>query len=188
METNIYFIRHCESDTNIKEDRIRPLTGLGLERSKDIGLYLEDKNIGIIYSSPYKRTIDTVDYFSSISGLGINEVEDFRERKISDGWIDDFDNFSRRQWEDFDYSLEYGESLREVQERNIRSLENILDVDRGKNIVISTHGTALSTILNYYDGRFTFKDFDDIKTIMPFIVHMKFEGDRYMSREIIYID
>jgi len=30
----------------------------------------------------------------------------------------------------------------------------------GKNIVIGTHGTALSTIINYYDSTYGYDDFE----------------------------
>ena len=41
-----------------------------------------------------------------------------------------------------------GESLRSVQERNIAALTDILTAERDKTVVVGTHGTALSTILN----------------------------------------
>jgi len=33
----------------------------------------------------------------------------------------------------------------------------------GKNIVIGTHGTALSTIINYYDSTYGYDDFERMK-------------------------
>ncbi|MFA5524641.1 MAG: hypothetical protein WDA24_09830 [Tissierellales bacterium] len=46
-----------------------------------------------------------------------------------------------------------------------------------EKIVISTHGTALSTIINYYDKDFNYSEFERIKHLMPHIVYIGFEGN-----------
>jgi 2,3-bisphosphoglycerate-dependent phosphoglycerate mutase len=79
------------------------------------------------------------------------------------------------QWNDFDYKLERGESLKEVQERNIAELNRLLQQHENATLVIGTHGTALSTIRNYYDDQFGLQQFLDIVDIMPYIVKMMFE-------------
>ena len=59
----------------------------------------------------------------------------------------------------------------------------------GKTIVIGTHGTALSTILNYYNRDFGVKDFLRIVNWMPYIIEMKFEGNRLLGiSELSYVD
>ena len=45
----------------------------------------------------------------------------------------------------------------------------------GKNIVIGSHGTALSTVFNYYDHSFGYEDFDKIRFVMPWIVEFDFD-------------
>lgn len=47
----------------------------------------------------------------------IDIIEDFRERRVDSEWIEDFNAFCRKQWEDFSYKLSDGETLSEVQER-----------------------------------------------------------------------
>ncbi len=44
---------------------------------------------------------------------------------------------------------EGGESIAMVQNRNIEVLNEILSDNMDKDIALGTHGTALSTILNY---------------------------------------
>ena len=46
---------------------------------------------------------------------------------------------------------------------------------QGKNIIIGSHGTALSTIINYYDNAFGYEDFAKIKSKMPWIVEFEFD-------------
>ncbi len=43
------------------------------------------------------------------------------------------------------------------------------------NIVIGTHGTALSTIVRYFDSSFGYNEFNQIKNLMPWIVMISFD-------------
>lgn len=56
----IYFVRHGESDNMIKEDLIRPLTKDGEKKSLALIEVFRNRRIKKIYSSPYKRSVDTV--------------------------------------------------------------------------------------------------------------------------------
>lgn len=68
-----------------------------------------------------------------------------------------------------------GECLQEVQTRNILALQQVIKKYAGKNIVVGSHGTALSTIINYFDNSFGYSDFDKIKNVMPWIVEFVFD-------------
>lgn len=184
--TKIYFVRHAKPDFKVKEDLIRPLTQEGVDDCKKVTKFLLDKNITRIFSSPYKRSIDTIKGFADIVDLDINIIEDFRERKINDIWIEDFNQFATEQWNNFDYKLSNGESLREVQKRNISALQNI--ISENENIVIGTHGTALSTIINYYDDSFKYDEFKRIKNFMPFIVCITLDGKVFKKIEEFIVD
>lgn len=186
MMTKIYFVRHAEPDIKIKDDMARPLTERGIIDSIKIKNYLENKSISRIYSSPFKRAVDTIKSFADLIGLEIRLVYDLRERNIGT-WIDDFTNFAMRQWEDFGYKLEGGENLKEVQVRNINALYEILEKNRGENIVVGTHGTALSTIIKYFNPNFGYEDFERIRPIMPYIIRFEFDGAEFVSmKELKY--
>ncbi|HZJ82770.1 MAG TPA: histidine phosphatase family protein [Clostridia bacterium] len=181
--TNLYFVRHAKPDFSIKDDLTRPLTEDGKWDCKQVTGFLLKRNITKVFSSPFKRAIDTIKDFSDLSGLEINIIEDFRERKVADIWIEDFDVFAEKQWDDFHYKISGGESLNEVQQRNIRALKYILKENNNENIVIGTHGTALSTIINYYDKNFGYSQFKRIKNLMPFIVGISFNGENVIEIE-----
>lgn len=70
-----------------------------------------------------------------------------------------------------------------VQERNIDALQKILLTCAGQNIVIGGHGTALSTIINFYDSAFGYEDFIRMRSKAPWIVHFTFDGTRCISIE-----
>lgn len=173
--TTVYFIRHAEPNYDNHDDPSRELSDKGLRDRKLVTKFLSDKQIDVIVSSPYKRAVDTVADFADLAKLEVKMAADFRERKVGNEWIPDFNTFSKKQWEDFDYKLSDGESLNEVQRRNIRALHGVLREFSGKTIVIGSHGTALSTIINYYDKTFGYSAFKRIQNLMPWAVEFMFE-------------
>ena len=174
--TTVYFVRHAQPNYDNHDDMMRELTAKGLEDRKLVTKFLSDKNVDIVLSSPFHRSVDTVRHFADLKGLEIGIVEDFRERRIDSVWIEDFNGFCKKQWEDFSYKLSDGESLAEVQERNIAALNKVLTEYAGKTIVVGSHGTALSTIVNYYDKSFGHAEFEKIRGLMPWVVKFTFEG------------
>ncbi len=88
----------------------------------------------------------------------------------------------RKRWADFDWHEPGGETLRSVQERNIAALTDILTAERDRTVVIGTHGTALSTILNCYDPGYDCDSFLRIIDWMPFVVELDFEGTRFLGK------
>jgi len=101
---------------------------------------------------------------------------DFRERKVGDGWLEDFTAFAMRQWSDFDFALEHGESLRQVQQRNVSAVERALAAYPEQTIVVGSHGTALSSLVEYYSPGFGYAGFDRIRNVMPWVVRFTFDG------------
>ena len=173
--TTVYFIRHAESDLSVRDECSRPLTEKGLNDRALVTEFLSDKNIDVILSSPYKRAMNTIHDFADRINLPIRIIDDFRERKVDTFWNDDFWSFSEKQWADFSYKMPGGECLAEVQERNIAALNRAIEQYRDKNIAVGTHGTALSTIINYYDPSYNFDNFMAMVNIMPWAVIMDFD-------------
>lgn len=174
--TTIYFVRHAQPNYENHDDMLRELTAKGLEDRKLVTRFLADKNVDVVLSSPFHRSIDTVRHFADSKGLEIGIIDDFRERRIDSVWIEDFNCFCKKQWEDYTYKLSDGECLAEVQERNISALNQVLKDYAGKTIVVGSHGTALSTIVNYYDNSFGHAEFEKIRVLMPWVVEFSFDG------------
>jgi len=193
--TTLYFIRHATPDRTIGVDATHPLSEKG---QRDVALvtdYLQDKSINTVLSSPFKRSYDTVAGFAKAAGLPIEVIEDFRERKVSDakviGGVIDYTNeefvaYAKKCFEDFSYKLPGGECLTEVQARNIAALEEVLTRYEGKNIVVGTHGTALSTIILFYDPSYTFKEWMSMP--MPWVAKMTFKGKTFIAIEKVNIE
>lgn len=98
-----------------------------------------------------------------------------------------FSGFIRSQWEDFSYHILDGECLADVQERNISALKRLLEKYDGKTIAVSTHGTALSTMINYFYPDYNFDSFMRILDFMPYVVRMEIDGDKCLSYEEVLI-
>lgn len=185
--TKVYFVRHAQSDWRSGSDRERGLTAEALEDRKVVLDFLRDKPVDAFWCSPYRRSLDTIREAAEFFALPIHTDERLREREAAPGGNNR--ELFRRRWADFDWHEPGGESLRSVQERNVAALTEILEQNRDKTIVIGTHGTALSTILNYYDPAYDCDAFLRVIDWMPFVVELDFEGTRFLAKtEHVHIE
>ncbi len=174
METTLFFVRHARPDVSVRDEATRPLTPDGAEAAERVADFFAGAGISAVWSSPYLRAVDTVRPLALRQGLTVRTDEGFRERKVENGWIDDFRAFSRKQWSDFTFKLDGGECLREVQQRNLAAIGRVLAAHPGERVLIGSHGTALSTIVNHYRPDFGYDAFWTIIDRMPWIVRFRF--------------
>lgn len=184
--TTIYFVRHAEPvrDRTLYNTGEFPLPEKGLKDTRFVTEFLSDKNIDVMYSSPYKRAVDTIIPFASSVNKDVLTREDFSERQHK--FMPDFWEFIEMQWNDFEYKVE-GESLQDVQKRNISELQNVIGRHSGQNVVIGTHGGALSTIIKFYNPDWSFDDYKNSADKMPWIVKMIFSQSDFISMEMFDI-
>ena len=179
--TNIFFVRHAQPDESWLDDRTKPLTSQGLEDREKVSDILLNYSIDVFISSPYKRSIDTMADCAQKLNMDIHTDERLRERKR--GKTDDIEELLNKLWGDFRFFEESGESLSSVQTRNIQALREVLESYPNKNIVIGTHGTALTMILNYYDSSFGREGHKSIYLCMPYIIRCAFDNQELVERE-----
>lgn len=183
--TSIYFVRHAQPDFSWSDDLTRPLTAEGMKDSEQVYEFLKDVRLDYAISSPYKRSFDTIKHCAEGHNLSIETDKRFREREkgVNSNNLGMF----QKRWADFDYHEENGESLNMVQKRNIEGLLELLDRHRNENILFGTHGTALSTILNYFDRSYSCDDFLRMIDFMPYIIRLDFEGKVCVGKEELLI-
>jgi len=162
------------------EDRTRPLTKEGKKDSAIVLEFLKDKKIDVFYCSPYKRSMDTIADTATFFGKEIITDERLREREKGQGG--NRHGMYQKRWADHNYHEEGGESIAMVQNRNMEALHMILSDNPNKVIVVGTHGTALSTILHFYDNSFGCDDFLRIIDWMPYIIELDFEGNKLVGK------
>ena len=183
--TSIYFVRHAEPDHFWEDDRTRPLTEEGKEDSKQVTVFFRDVRIDSFISSPYVRSFDTIKGSAAEKGLPITTDERLIERR--NGPQSNVYGMYQKRWSDFSFVEEGGESIGTVQKRNIEAVFDILRDHDGENVVVGTHGTALSTIQNYFNPSYGCDDFLRMIDFMPYILRMDFEETRFVGKEELLI-
>jgi probable phosphoglycerate mutase len=149
--TTIYLIRHSESlkSNNKSINEEIPLSDRGAEIAKNLSDLNEFKNIDLIYSSEYKRAISTAKYIAFNNNLPINITSKLNERKLGD--INSVPKtFWLTQLEDENAKTNGGESRKEVCERMLLLIEELLNDNKTKKIVLVTHATAITFLLMYW--------------------------------------
>ena len=183
--TNIYFVRHAQPQYSCEDASLRPLTEEGIKDTAKVVEAMKDIHLDYAVSSPYKRSYDTIKGAADDHGLKI-ELDDRLHERIRGENGNNREMFQRR-WSDFSFCEEGGESLGSVTERNMAAVHDMLRAHEGENIMVGTHGTALSTILNYYDSTFGVEGFLRIINYMPYIIRLGFEGMKLVDKEEILI-
>jgi Fructose-2,6-bisphosphatase len=182
---HIYFVRHAQPDFKWKNDRSRPLTEAGHEDSKQVTQTLKNIPLDYAISSPYLRSMETIRECATDHGLSVITDDRLRERVAGHGG--NTHDGIRKRWSDFDYHEEGGESIGMVQSRNVEAIQELLHNHQGESIIIGTHGTALSSILNYFDPTFQCDSFFRIIDFMPYIIRLDFEGIECVGKEELLI-
>lgn len=145
--TTIYLIRHSIpiKDKTIEQINI-PLSKEGKELIHKITKNFFNKNIDKIYSSSYKRAIETAIEIAKINNKRITINNDFNERNLGtdknvkeDFWLAQLYNENAKPTN--------GESRKEVKIRMLNALNNILNEHKDKNILIVSHATAITFLL-----------------------------------------
>lgn len=166
MSTFVYMVRHGESPKE-GNDRARGLTEKGYFDAKRVTNILKDKEIDVVVSSPYIRSILTVEQLAQRIGEEVLVFEDLKERIFSSGNNRVSDKelvpLLERSFSESNFSLEGGES----------------NAFRDKKIVIGTHGAVMTLIMGYFDSTY---DLDFLHSISkPDIYRMEFNEQELVN-------
>jgi len=185
MNTNIYLVRHAQSAYTTDELN-RPLSEKGLKDAERITEILLGENINYVFSSPYKRAIQTVEGAAKKAKTEVIIKEGFRERRIAEEPVEDFDNAMTKLWTNYNFSLNGGESNFQAQKRGVKSINKILNEYKGNNIVIGTHGNIMVLIMNYFDRKYDYEFWKNLT--MPDIYKLSFQDNKFIQAERIWSD
>lgn len=158
---NIYLIRHAQSIGNI-ENRLTgrtdyPLTLEGKKQAENLTQNLKNIKFFKIYSSPYKRTCDTVKQLAKL-----NHIKIILDEKFSEMYFGVYDGV---KWEKVNrenphihikhmetneiMDIPEQESTEQVAERMYKRISEIVQEkeNNNKNILIASHGVAIEAFL-----------------------------------------
>lgn len=107
-----------------------------------------------------------------------NIVSSKKHRCDAHSWKSNPERWKATEWES-----DWGEFIQDVKKRNDEVLMDVLDKYEGHNIVIGTHGTSLSTILDYLSPEYGYDDFIRMMDWMPNIVEIVFD-----KRDVVEIN
>ena len=169
--TTVYLIRHSQPmrdhiGTNYSNDsdQVRNekniLTPEGETLAKELSMRDELQKIDILYTSNYVRAMSTAKYIAFNNDIELNIDERLGERKFGVEANDLPKGYFLKQWTDFDYKETNGESINDTRTRITEVINEIVDNNKGKNICIVSHGTALSSyLLNHFELRIQNEEF-----------------------------
>ena len=161
--TNIYLTRHGKTLWNL-EKRLQgsgdsELTEEGINQAIELGEEISKMDIDVIYTSPIKRAYRTAKEIKA--NLNINVVSDDRLKEINFGEYEGSTEeellelgLGKEIAEIFNGNMKVqapgGESLAELYNRVKDFLDELLVLEKDKNILIVTHGTTLKAIVTYF--------------------------------------
>ena len=168
-----YFVRHGEIESNIKKVYAgwsdEALTTKGIRQAKEAAEELSDLEIGSIYTSPLKRTVQTAEIIGgflkkqpileeSFKELKLGKWEGRSEKEVQRDFPDEWQMWNTRPAE---LILEGRESLQELLERVLGGIVKISEREVDGSVLVVTH-VAIIRVLMLYTQK---KDLNLYKTV-----------------------
>ncbi|MGI2297787.1 histidine phosphatase family protein [Paenibacillus sp. GXUN7292] len=111
----------------------------------------------------------------------INIKEDLRERAIGNFAPMTFKEAKHQVFKDFHFSFPGGESSTEAQKRAVNVITSIIESNKGRKIVIGTHGDIMTLMLNHFDNRYGYSFWES--TSMPDIYKLTLDANKLIAVE-----
>lgn len=152
-------VRHAESvppGPGFEDEFTRPLSPNGLEQAERLADELAEWSPAQLVSSPYRRAIQTLEPYAKRAGRAIAIEPEFREHRMAPTSLTNWREVLRRQWQDFSFALEGGESMAESQARGLAVVTRL--AQEPGVCAIAGHGTTMSLVLHAVTGAFGFTE------------------------------
>lgn len=155
--TLIYLVRHAQCIGNV-EKRLTgyhdyELTEEGKIQAQNLAEYLRDVKFDCIFSSPFKRTVNTVQPIAEMQGLEIEIYRDLSEMNFGsyDGYtweeVDKLDKTILHNSQKEIMGIPKQEKTEHVQERMMSVIKNLAEENLNKTILICSHGISIEAFL-----------------------------------------
>jgi probable phosphoglycerate mutase len=163
----IYYVRHGESESNLKEifsggiDNPN-LTKKGREQAAAAGKTLKDKGIQLVVSSPLIRARDTAEIIAGEIGYDKNKIV-FNDLLIERtfGYYESKPHALRAEHESSGKVEDVGESMPDLHARIKKALEWIRTL-KEETILVVSHG-GVGRMVRIIDGELSHEDFYEVK-------------------------
>jgi len=174
MITKIIFVRHGEAEGNFERvfhgQTDSKLTEKGHKQAKKAAQRLENEEIDVIYSSPLKRAFETAKYIAddknikdiitndNLMEINGGEWENIKWDDLPQKWPEEYNNW---EYHPHLHCMPAGESMKQVYNRIVSTVSEIVNDNKGRNICIVTHGTVLRALMCHIQN----KPFEDLITV-----------------------
>ncbi|MCH7322740.1 histidine phosphatase family protein [Solibacillus sp. MA9] len=187
MSTVVYMVRHGESPKEGNE-RTRGLTEKGYLDAQRVTDIFKDEKIDAVVSSPYIRSILTVEKIAQQIGQEVLVLEDLKEmvfssknKRLAD---EELIQILEKSFFDSNFSLDGGESNADCQKRAIKVLKELLDTLKNKKVVIGTHGAIMTLMMGYFDSSYDLNFL--YSTSKPDIYRMEFNEQELLNVQRVW--
>ena len=155
----LYFVRHGQSEVQEKglhQSAEARLSKIGRQQAKTVVKRLQDKNIELIFSSPFPRSKETAE----IIAKKLDKKVEIREELRESAWPSEMVGLHhstlksekiRKELEnnvnDPDYKFSDEESYNELKERSEKFLSRLIDEHKDQNVLCVSHGLIQKVIV-----------------------------------------
>lgn len=157
---DLLLVRHAEpvapwTDGYAEDDR--PLTDAGRRRAQELADEFDAIGLSAVYSSPYRRAVETVEPIARRHDLEVQLLPDLRERLLSPAPLPNWREHLERAWGEPGYALAGGESGVAAQRRAVAVLDLLRSrhADGGR-VLAGSHGNLISLILQALEPQVDF--------------------------------
>lgn len=164
MKTRLCIVRHGETAWNA-EHRVQgqldvPLNAIGQAQALAASNVLSREKFDAIYSSDLTRARQTALLTASRFSMDIIQEKELRERhygiferltyaEVKVLYPEDYARFAAR---DPEYAFRTGERLQDFYDRSIAAIARIADREKGRTILVFTHGGVLDMLYRHITG------------------------------------
>ena len=199
--TRVILARHGETIWNrerkFQGNKNSDLTETGISQAAETGRLLKNVHIDSVYSSPLKRAYNTAEIISGKRNLDIIKRENLREiflgpwegktmEQIEISYPEEYEYF----WKKPDkFSISGAETFYELQKRIVAEINNIINENIGKTVLIVSHWIAIKTAAAYYKSI----DIESLNCLFnlpngKFLVMIKGKESILLTDEISYLE
>ena len=140
-------VRHARSvrpTADGPDEFTRPLTAEGLRQADDLVAVLTRQRPTAVWSSPYRRAIQTVQPTADALGLPVHTHPELREWDDGLAYTDDWAPHYAHSWADPSSARPAGESLEQLRTRAVDTLRTLAHRNRGHVGLVAGHGTFIA--------------------------------------------
>ncbi len=175
--TILYLVRHGETGGNF-EGRFQgitdnPLNEAGIRQAQMLGMALSLSQVNVLYTSPLLRARQTAEIIAQMHGLQkLTPIVEPGLIELNGGKLEGqkFSDIAKEYPEVMDAMHNHpatlecpgGETMRQVSERVVKTIDHLVEQNRGKVIVAVSHGILISSYIHFASGR----PFEEMSTCM----------------------